>query len=97
MSEIKISLKLKNTEGKEVTKKLVVTNPLVKTLIAGKSYRFGHLVSLAAKGTLSEAELKESPALVGMSAAKALGMVEDAYRAGTELLAEEKKESDKAE
>jgi hypothetical protein len=82
----KISIKIKNTEGKEVTVKLEAASPLEKRFKDGYAYRLGDLVSLASTGKLSDKETEKSPALVGMTQDKALEMVEDLYRAGSESL-----------
>lgn len=85
---MKISVKIKNTEGSLQAVELTVVNPKIKTLVAGQTYTAGHLVKLAKGEALTPDDLKESPALRGISKATALEMVIESFKNGSTNLSD---------
>lgn len=70
---------LRDIDGVKQVLSVAPVNPLIKTLRQGKVYQAGHLMKLAAGEELTQAEYKESPALVTITQAQAVEMVEDAF------------------
>jgi hypothetical protein len=80
---VTVAIKLENTEGGKKSVTIAATNPKIRTMTGGKSYRDGDLVQLAADGKLSDAVLEESPALRGINQDQAIDMVAERVSEGS--------------
>lgn len=78
-----VKLKIKNTEGVSESVTVQVIHEKMKTLRNGATFTDGHLAKLASKGKLSDEELTESPALINITQAQALEMIEEAFLNGS--------------
>ena len=72
-----IVLSNKKTDGSNVSVKVTVKNPAVKTILGGQTYTLGGLFDLATEGVVSEENIPTNKALDAVSQDEAIEMIQD--------------------